>query len=85
VALLSPAEADALSNLARKKAGDAVGWVAIAQARALADLGLALRTRSGWDITEAGEAALSEHQASQPDAPPDGPIPFAPRGHTPTS
>ena len=82
---LSPAQFDALSNLARKKAGDAVGWVAIAQARELTDLGLAQRTRSGWEITEAGEAMLDEHDAARPDDPPDAPIPFAPRGQTDAS
>jgi len=81
---LSPAQFDALSNLARKKAGDEVGWVAIAQARELTDLGLALRTRSGWEITDAGEAALSGHAATQPDDSPDAPIPFSPRGHPAT-
>jgi len=80
VAVLSPAQFDALSNLARKKAGDDVGWVAIAQARELTDLGLAVRTRSGWEITDAGEAALSEHADARPDDSPDDPIPFGPRG-----
>jgi len=82
VADLSPAQFDALSNLARKKAGDEVGWVAIAQARELTDLGYAMRTRSGWEITDAGETALSEHDAARPDDPPDAPIPFSPRGQT---
>jgi hypothetical protein len=82
VAVLSPAQLDALSNLARKKAGDDVGWVAIAQARELTELGLALRTRSGWEITEAGEAVLQEHDAARPDDPPDAPIPFGPRGQS---
>ena len=77
---LSPAQFDALSNLARKKAGDDVGWVAIAEARELTDLGLALRTRSGWEITDSGEAALGEYAASRPDDLPDAPIPFGPRG-----
>jgi len=80
VAVLSPAQFDALSNLAHKKAGDEVGWVAIAEARELTDLGFAQRTRSGWEITEAGEAALRERDAARPDDPPDAPIPFNPRG-----
>ncbi len=82
---LSPAQLEALSNLARKKAGDAVGWVAIAEARELTDLGFAARTRSGWEITEAGEAELREHEADRPEAPPDAPIPFGPRGQTANS
>ena len=85
MAVLSQAQFDALSNLARKKAGDEVGWVAIAEARELTDLGFALRTRSGWEITEAGEAVLHEHDAARPDEPPDAPIPFGPRGRNPDS
>lgn len=55
---LTEAQLDALSNLARKKAGEIVGWIAIAEARALTDLGFATRNRSGWQITEAGVTAL---------------------------
>jgi hypothetical protein len=77
---LSPAQFDALANLARKKAGDEVGWVAIAEARELTDLGFALRTRSGWEITDAGEAVLRDRDAARPDDPPAAPIPFNPRG-----
>jgi len=76
---LSPAQVDALSNLSRKKAGDDVGWVAIAQARELTELGLALRNRSGWEITEAGEAALRDLVEASPDNVSDAPIPFVPR------
>ena len=79
---LSAAQVDALSNLARKKAGEDVGWVAIAQARELTDMGLAQRTRSGWEITEQGEAALREHDAGRPDEPLTEPIPFGPSGQT---
>ena len=82
MAALSPAQFDALSNLARKKAGDEVGWVAIAEARELTELGLALRTRSGWEITDAGEATLREHDAARPDDSPAAPIPFGPRDGT---
>ena len=85
MAVLSPAQFDALSNLAHKKAGDEVGWVAIAEARELTDLGFAQRTRSGWEITDAGEAALREHDAARPDDPPDAPIPFSPRGQNANS
>ena len=56
--MLSPGQIDALRNLARKKAGDAVGWIDIEEARGLTELGLADRTRSGWQITADGEAAL---------------------------
>jgi hypothetical protein len=51
---------EALRNLSRKKAGDLVCWIAIAEARALTDLGLARRVSSGWRITPDGEAALSQ-------------------------
>ena len=57
---LTDAQLDALSNLARKKAGQVVGWIGIAEARALTDLGFAARNRSGWEITEAGANALAE-------------------------
>ena len=49
----------ALRNLACKQAGDVVGWIGIAEARALTELGLAARDRAGWRITESGKAALS--------------------------
>ena len=55
---LTDAQFDALRNLARKKAGDLVGWIAIAEARELTELGFAVRNRSGWQITDAGASAL---------------------------
>ena len=55
---LSTGQLDTLRNLAGKKAGGDVGWVKIAAARELTDLGLAARNRSGWEITTNGEAAL---------------------------
>ena len=65
---LSQSQLDALRNLSRKKAGAEVGWIAIAAARALTDLGLAARDRSGWLITAAGEAMLGK-QADAPRPP----------------
>lgn len=59
---LSDAQIDALRNLARKKAGDAVGWIAIAEARVLTELGFASRNRSGWEITDAGVTALAHRE-----------------------
>jgi hypothetical protein len=50
---------DALNELARKKAGGHVPFVNIACARALTELGLAERSREGWDITPAGSALLA--------------------------
>jgi hypothetical protein len=57
---LSPGQLVALRNLARKKAGEAVDWINIADARILTDLGLAERTGGGWVITSDGVAALAE-------------------------
>jgi glutamine cyclotransferase len=56
---LTPSQREALQNLARKKAGDHVGFVNIADARTLTDLGLAQRSREGWDITPEGSALLA--------------------------
>jgi hypothetical protein len=47
----------ALENLHRKKSGLEVDWINIADARALTELGLAVRSHQGWSITEAGEEA----------------------------
>ena len=59
---LSDGELAALSNLHRKKAGEAVDWISIADARALTEVGLAERTRGGWQITAAGESALKSQR-----------------------
>ena len=48
----------ALRNLAHKQAGQDVGWINIADAGALADMGFAERSRQGWTLTPAGRAAL---------------------------
>ena len=61
---LSPHHLEALRNLARKRAGFAVGWIAIADAVELTELGFAARDRSGWHITTEGEAALASQGAS---------------------
>jgi hypothetical protein len=55
---LSAGQLTALRNLARKQQGEAVDWIRIADARALADLGFADRGRAGWTISAAGLAAL---------------------------
>lgn len=57
--VLTDGQLEALRNLSHKKDGDLVGWISIAEARGLTELGLAVRTRSGWEITAAGLAALS--------------------------
>lgn len=56
---LTPGQLTALQNLARKGAGDAVGFINIADARVLTDLGLAIRSREGWDITALGSSLLA--------------------------
>ena len=57
-AALSPNELEALHNLAAKQAGGDVNWINIADARALTELGLARRTRAGWEITPEGAALV---------------------------
>ena len=66
--ILTDAQFEALRNLARKKAGDVVGWIAIAEARGLTELGFAERNRSGWQITDAGASMLAhcEERAEPP-------------------
>jgi len=51
---LKPTELRALHNLAAKQAGEDVAWINISDARALTELGLARRTREGWEITAEG-------------------------------
>jgi hypothetical protein len=60
--VLTDAQFDALRNLARKKAGDVVGWIAISEAQGLTELGFAARNRSGWQITDAGASALAHRE-----------------------
>ncbi len=62
---LSDSQLDALRNLSRKKAGAEVGWIAIAEARDLTDLGFAARKASGWEITPAGAARLDQEHPSR--------------------
>ena len=56
---LTPERLEALRNLSQKKSGLIVGWIDIAEARALTELGFAERASSGWRITPDGEAALA--------------------------
>jgi hypothetical protein len=57
----------ALDNLHRKKNGLEVDWINIADARALTELGLAVRSHQGWSITDAGEEAHSAEPHRQAD------------------
>lgn len=77
---LSEDQRAALRNLARKQAGHEVGFITISDARALTDLGLAERVRSGWRITAAGEAALEGSAAEPLTASITSPEAFQPKG-----
>ena len=57
---LTDAQLNALQNLAWKKAGQAPPFINIGAARALTELGLAERSREGWDITPEGSALLAK-------------------------
>jgi len=56
---LTSGQLHALRNLAHKRAGNITAFVNIADARLLTELGLAARSRQGWDITAAGLARLA--------------------------
>lgn len=60
---LLPGPLQALRNLAQKSVGNATGFVNIADAQQLTELGLAVRSRQGWDITPAGAAYLARLDA----------------------
>lgn len=55
---LTDGQLRALRNLAEKHAGNVTAFVNIADARHLTSMGLANRSRQGWDITAAGLAHL---------------------------
>jgi hypothetical protein len=57
---LTDAQLNALQNLARKKSGAEAPFINIGAARALTELGLAERSREGWDITPEGSALLAK-------------------------
>jgi hypothetical protein len=63
---LSLKELCALHNLADKQSGQDVDWINIADARALTELGLARRTRAGWEITSAGLALIRAQSGGGP-------------------
>lgn len=77
---LSDGQLSALKNLSLKSEGALTAFVNIADARQLTELGLAVRSRQGWDITAAGIAWLKRVDGGEPrgetrDA---TPLPFAP-------
>ena len=55
---LTDGQRNALHELALKKSGGEVGFINIADARTLTDLGLARRAHSGWEITPEGSALI---------------------------
>lgn len=61
---ISDKELRALHNLADKQQGQDVDWINIADARALTELGLARRTRGGWEITPEGLAMIKAQDAA---------------------
>jgi hypothetical protein len=58
-------EVCALQNLADKQAGGTVDFINIADARALTELGLARRTRGGWEITPEGASWIKARTAAE--------------------
>ena len=64
---LTDGQLHALRNLADKQAGNITAFLNIADALHLARLGLATRTRQGWDITAAGLARLAIADGSRHD------------------
>jgi hypothetical protein len=70
---LSSGQLAALENLAAKQSGQDVGWISIAAAREITDLGLAERHGGGWKITAAGQAAIKAlHDGPNPTPPDEG-------------
>lgn len=63
---LSDGELAALRNLADKRGGNVTPFLRIADAQQLTELGLATRSRQGWDITTAGIAYLARLAGDQP-------------------
>lgn len=57
---LTDAQLNALQNLALKKTGKEAPFINIGAARALTEMGLAERSREGWDITPEGSALLAK-------------------------
>jgi hypothetical protein len=78
---LTTSQLHALHNLSRKKAGEDVPFVKIGDARALTELGLAERSREGWDITPTGAALLARLAPLKSDEAEDLPPPTDIRDH----
>ena len=67
---LTDSQVHALRNLAEKRAGNETPFIKIADAQQLTELGLATRSRQGWDITPAGGAYLARLDSSAPSGDP---------------
>ena len=63
---LTEQQLTALRNLDRKRAGESVDFINIADARALTEAGFALRQASGWRISDRGMALLQSLTPSPP-------------------
>ena len=63
---LTEGQVRALRNLADKREGNVTAFLRIADAQQLTELGLAMRSRQGWDITAAGAAYLNRIDLSGP-------------------
>ena len=63
---LTETQVHALRNLAERRAGNVAPFVRIADAQQLTELGLASRSRQGWDITAAGSAYLNRLDVTGP-------------------
>lgn len=74
--LLNDGQLAALKNLSRKRDGAMTAFLNIADARQLTELGLAVRSRQGWDITAAGTAYLERVGAGETQD--STPLPFTP-------
>lgn len=56
---LTDGELHALRNLAEKNTGAVTPFLRIADAQRLTEMGMATRSKQGWDITAAGSAYLN--------------------------
>ena len=76
---LSADELQALRNLSKKQGGEDVEFINIADARALTELGLAVRTQQGWVITAAGAQLLNNGEDEAQIQTPTSVTPFTPK------
>jgi len=68
-----------LRDLFKKQAGEDVEFINIADARALTELGLAIRSQQGWVITEAGSRLLNGEGSAGAEEASTSVTPFTPR------